>query len=183
VRILTRGVSDFDPSAVLLSMALDDARELADRVASIWSAEAAEETDEQGLEVLTRALAEELPLLTSDRVPTFAAAVADSARALATSRWRRLGPTRAEMGRAGETPTVDGSAVRGALLIHLHGPPDGPVSAALRQHHEEGWRLHAHLRRRRSPAPTQEQLERFARALSAHQEELSMHLESLEGDH
>jgi hypothetical protein len=183
VRFLTRGVSDFDPSAVLLSMTLDDARDLADRVASIWSAEAFDGVDQQGLCVLTRTLAEELPLLSSGRVSTLAAGVADSARALAASRWRQLGRERAEMGRAGETPTVDRSAVRGALLIHLHGPPDGPVSTALRQHHEQGWQLHAHLRRRRRPAPTREQLERFARALRAHQEELSKHLASLDGDH
>lgn len=64
VRILTGGVPGFDPSAVLLSMALDDARDLADRVATIWSAEAVNGLDEQGLDVLTRTLTKELPLKT-----------------------------------------------------------------------------------------------------------------------
>jgi hypothetical protein len=157
-------------------MALDDARVLADRVATIWSAEAVNGFDEQGIDVLTRTLAKELPLMTSDRVSTLAATVADSARALATSRWREWGRERPE------TPTVDRSSVRGALLIHLHGLPDGPMSAALRQQHEEGLRLQAPRRRRRTPPPAREQVERFARALRAHEEELSIYLASLEGD-
>ena len=176
MRMLTGDVPGFDPSAVLLSMALDDARDLADRMATTWSAEAVNGLDEQGLDVLARTLTKELPLTTAPRVTSLAAAVADSARALAASQWRKRGRERPE------TPTVDRFSVRGALLIHLHGPPDGPISSVLRQHHDEELRLRVPRRSRRTPPPTREQVERFARALRAYEEELSIHLATLEGD-
>lgn len=175
MQILTRGGSGSEPSAVLLAMPLETARGLADRVATSWSAKARNGLDEQGLETLSQRLTGELPQLAADQVATLSAAVADSARALAASRWREQGRNRPDH------PAVDSSAVRGALLLHLHGRPDGSLAAALQQHHEEGLLLQSSRRRRRTPPPTREEVQRFARALRAHEEQLSLHLATLDG--
>jgi hypothetical protein len=150
---------DFNARNCFLSLPLESARSMAISVAATaFDHSSSDPLDEENHyrtleDALRPALSENLVSAPFD----FLSAVAATCHSLAAAHWRTLGPERPK------TPEITPRSLAGALLIHLHGSPDGPTAELIQSQYAEHARLYG-SNRWRAPNPSNTAMRHYADA-------------------
>lgn len=167
----------FDAEGSFAALPLEEARSVAAEVAQVLCRSVPGDPfdAENGHRTLADALISAWPEAGSRDLTAMLDAIAASARSLAAARWRMV----PRDGGRPDTPQVDARSVRDALLIHLHGTPDGPVAALCHAHYAQHARTFA-SRRWRVPPPTEEALRELTTGIRERDEALLAYVQELD---